>query len=233
MVTSDDIQIIIASGEGYNAEFKISVPSKVRELSEEVCAFANAAGGVVLIGVDDKNTIKGVAIDNSKRSAIQNSIGEITPALHCTLSIIEVEGKSVGVIEVPSGASKPYVLSGAIYVRIGPNSQKLTTAEQMRDFFQQSGKIYFDEAGCKDFDTIKDVDTELLRDFKKAARLNENTPDDQIFRNLKLLTEDLLFKNGAVLFFGKQPEQIFEKAIVRCVAFKGRDKRFIVDDKFF
>ena len=148
MVTLDDIQIIIASGEGYNAEFKISVPSKVRELSEEVCAFANAAGGVVLIGVDDKNAIKGVTIDNSKRSAIQNSIGEITPALHCTLSIIEVDGKSVGVIEVPSGANKPYVLSGAIYVRIGPNSQKLTTAEQMRDFFQQSGKIYFDEAGC-------------------------------------------------------------------------------------
>jgi len=103
----------------------------------------------------------------------------------------------------------------------------------MRDFFQQSGKIYFDEAGCKDFDPTKDVDTELLRDFKTAARLNENIPDDQIFRNLKLLTEDLLFKNGAVLFFGKQPEQIFEKAIVRCVAFKGRDKRFIVDDKFF
>ena len=186
MVTSDDIKFIIASGEGYNAEFKISVPSKVRELSEEVCAFANAAGGVVVIGVDDKNVIKGVTIDNSKRSAIQNSIGEITPALHCTLLMIEVEGKSVGVIEVPSGANKPYVLSGAIYVRIGPNTQKLTTAEQMRDFFQQSGKIYFDEAGCKDFDPTKDVDIDLLRDFKKAARLNENTPDEQIFRNLKL-----------------------------------------------
>ena len=233
MVTSDDIQLIISSGEGYNAEFKISVPSKVRELSEEVCAFANAAGGVIIIGVDDKNEIKGVTIDNSKRSAIQNSIGEITPALHCTLSMIEVEGKSLGVIEVPSGANKPYVLSGAIYVRIGPNTQKLTTAEQMRDFFQHSGKIYFDEAGCKDFDPTKDVDINLLSDFKVAARLNENTPDDQIFRNLKLLTEDLWFKNGAVLFFGKQPEQIFEKAIVRCVAFKGRDKRFIIDDKFF
>jgi len=65
MVTSNDIQIIIASGEGYNAEFKVSAPSKVRELSEEVCAFANVAGGVILIGVDDKNAIKGVIIDNS------------------------------------------------------------------------------------------------------------------------------------------------------------------------
>ena len=233
MITPDDIKLLVASGEGLNAEFKVSVPSKVKEISEEVCAFANAAGGVVLIGVDDKNEIKGVIVDNSKRSAIQNSIGEITPAIHCTLTMVEVDGKSVGVIEVPSGANKPYVLSGAIYVRIGPNSQKLTTAEQMRDFFQQSGKIYFDEGGCKEFDPTKDLDLELLSDFKYAARLNESTPDNQIFRNLKLLNEDNFFKNGAVLFFAKQPEQIFEKAIVRCIAFKGKDKRFIVDDKSF
>ena len=77
MITADDIQLMIASGEGYNAEFKVAVPSKVRELSEEVCAFANAAGGVLIIGVDDLNRIKGVTIDNARRSAIQNSIGEI------------------------------------------------------------------------------------------------------------------------------------------------------------
>lgn len=152
MVTPEDIQLLIAGGEGYNAEFKVSVPAKVKELSEEVCAFANAAGGVLLIGIDDNNNLKGVSIDNAKRSAIQNSIGEITPALHCTLTMVEVDGKQIGVVEVPSGANKPYVLSGAIYVRIGPNSQKLTTAEQMRDFFQQSGKIYFDEVSCPEFD---------------------------------------------------------------------------------
>ena len=233
MITADDIQLMIASGEGYNAEFKVAVPSKVRELSEEVCAFANAAGGVLLIGVDDLNRIKGVTIDNARRSAIQNSIGEISPPLHCTLSMVEVEGKTIGVIEVPSGANKPYVLSGAIYVRIGPNSQKLTTAEQMRDFFQQSGKIYFDEGSCKEFDVHTNVDVDFLKRFKSAAHLFEHTPDQQIFRNLKLFTDDGFFKNGATLFFGKEPELIFEKAIVRCVAFKGTDKRFIVDDKFF
>ena len=98
MISADDIKIIASSGEGYNAEFKVSVPSKVKEITEEVCAFANAAGGVVLIGIDDKNNIKGVNIDNAKRSAIQNSIGDITPSLSCSLSLIDVDGKSVGVI---------------------------------------------------------------------------------------------------------------------------------------
>ena len=50
------------------------MPSKVKDLTEEICAFANAAGGTVLIGVDDFNLIQGVTIDNSRRSAIQNSI---------------------------------------------------------------------------------------------------------------------------------------------------------------
>ncbi|WP_373548270.1 helix-turn-helix domain-containing protein [Haliscomenobacter sp.] len=152
MLSAEDIQLIVTSSEGYNAEFKVAVPSKVRELTEEVCAFANAAGGVVLLGVDDHNQIKGINIDNAKRSAIQNSISDISPALYCTLSMVEVEGKNIGVIEVPSGTEKPYIFSGAIYIHLGPNSQKLTTAEEMRGFFQQSGKIYFDESPCRDFD---------------------------------------------------------------------------------
>lgn len=138
-----DIKSIAQSGEGYNAEFKIRVPAKVKELVEEVCAFANAAGGVVLLGVDDNNEIRGIEINNKKRSAIQNSLHQINPNLHCPFYFVEVGGKQIGVIEVPSGLQKPYTLSGAIYVRQGANSQKITSVEQMRDFFQQSGRIYF------------------------------------------------------------------------------------------
>lgn len=233
MLTSDDIKLLLASGEGYNAEFKLSVPTKVKEITEEVCAFANAAGGVLLIGVNDANEIKGVSIDNAKRSAIQNSLNEITPHLACSLSMIEVDGKSVGVIEVPSGPNKPYVLSGAIYVRIGPNTQKLTTAEQMRDFFQQSDRIYFDEAPCKEFDEDTMVDKDFLPVFKAESQISAGIPNEQLFNSLKLYTNGRVFKNGAVLFFGKQPEAILDKAIIRCIAFEGKDKRFIIDDKPF
>ncbi|MBN8706504.1 MAG: putative DNA binding domain-containing protein [Bacteroidetes bacterium] len=233
MITSDDIKLLIASGEGYNAEFKVSVPAKVRELSEEICAFANAAGGVLLLGVNDSNQIVGVSIDNAKRSAIQNSLGEITPHLPCSLSLLEVDGFTVGVIEVPSGQQKPYVLSGAIFVRIGPNTQKLTTAEQMRDFFQQSDRIYFDEAPCEGFSWVTMVDQDFLPIFNSEAHISSGVPREQLFDNLKLFGSRRTFKNGAVLFFGKNPEQVFDKAIVRCLAFQGTDKRYISDDKSF
>lgn len=209
MLTADDIKLLVGSGEGYNAEFKVSVPSKVKELTEEVCAFANAAGGVLLIGVNDQNQLIGVSIDNTKRSAIQNSLSDITPQLSCNLTFIEVDDKNIGVIEVPSGENKPYVLSGAIYVRIGPNSQKLTTAEQMRDFFQQADKIYFDEVSCSEFNPDGMVDTEFLQLFKTEAKLGTSVSNKQIFSNLKLQNNASEFKNGAVLFFGKNPEAIF------------------------
>jgi ATP-dependent DNA helicase RecG len=150
MLNPTEIKSIIASGEGYNAEFKVSIPNKIKEITEEVCAFANASGGIVLIGVDDANNIKVVTIDNAKRSAIQNSINEISPVLKCDFNIVEVDGKDIAVIEVPSVQNKPYVLSSAIYVRQGPNSQKLTTVKEMKDFFQQPDKIYFDDAICID-----------------------------------------------------------------------------------
>ena len=231
MLNPTEIKSIIASGEGYNAEFKVSIPSKTKEITEEVCAFANASGGVVLIGVDDTNTIKGITIDNAKRSAIQNSINEISPVLKCDFNIVEIDGKDIAVIEVPSGQNKPYVLSGAIYVRQGPNSQKLTTVEEMRDFFQQADKIYFDDAICKEATIEEDIAKENIKTFRFEAGLVNATSDEQLFTNLKLVTNDGQLKNGVVLFFGSNPEKFFEKAVIRCVAFEGTDKRYIVDDK--
>jgi len=222
---------IIALGEGYQAEFKVTVPSQVKEVAQEVCAFANAAGGVILIGVNDRNQIIGITLDNAKKSAIQDAINAINPSVHCTLESVLVDGKTVLVISVPSGPNKPYVLSGAIYVRIGPNSQKLTSAEEMSDFFQQSSKIYFDEMACKSFDQNSDLDNSFFDMFKIESGISRAISDEQIISNLRLVDEDGNFKNGSVLFFGSNPHKFFEKAFIRCTQFQGTDKRYIVDDK--
>ena len=40
MMTVLELENLISSGEGYNTEFKVSFPSKVKEITEEICAFA-------------------------------------------------------------------------------------------------------------------------------------------------------------------------------------------------
>lgn len=230
-MTAEQLQNIISMGEGYQAEFKKSVPSKKREIAEEVCAFANAAGGLVIIGVDDDNIIHGVSINNKKRSEIQDALNNITPKLRCNFQDYTLPEGNVFVIEVPSGAQKPYVYGGAIYVRIGPNSQKLSTAEEMREFFQKSDKIFFDEAPCPGFEIPGDVDKKTYNYFIAEAGITPAIQLQQVFENLRLLDADNKVKNGAVLFFGAEPEKYFDKAFIRCVAYDGEDKRFIADDK--
>jgi len=233
MLNKNDIKSIISSGEGYNAEFKVRVPKKLKDITEEVCAMANAAGGVILIGVDDKNQIIGTDIENQKRSAIQNSLNEINPHIHCPLYSVEVDGTKIWVIEVSSGSQKPYTLSGAIYVRQGPNSQKLTSVEQMRDFFQQSNRIFFDEAPCLGFNVTKDFDSNWFEEFRLEAGLSKTVSQEQIINNLKLILPDNNIKNGGALFFGSAPEQFIETAVIRCIAFDGTNKTQIIDDKVY
>lgn len=103
MLNTEAIQTLIDSGEGYHVEFKVRIPSKVRELTEEICAFANADGGHLLIGIDDSGQIIGTDLENDKRSAIQGSISEISPALHCELYPVNIKDKTIWAIEVPSG----------------------------------------------------------------------------------------------------------------------------------
>lgn len=101
MLTATQILELVKGGEGYNVDFKRSLPSKGKEISDEVAGFANAVGGYILIGVDNNNQIIGAEIDNNRRSAIQDTIGEISPALKCEIYTVDVEGKAVWVYRCP------------------------------------------------------------------------------------------------------------------------------------
>jgi ATP-dependent DNA helicase RecG len=233
MITSEDIKRMAERGESYNVDFKVAVPQKVRDITEEVCSFANAAGGVVLVGIDDHGVIKGASIDNSKRSAIQDSIGEISPALHCEMYPIEVEGKEVWVIEVPAGRQIPYFFGGSVFVREGANSQKLTNVEEIRELFQQAEKIYYDSIPNKKYNLYDNLDADIMKAFRREAHISNNVEYDQLLENIQAFTEEGDVKRGAILFFAKHPENLFFHAVVRCIQFKGTDKLHIIDDKTF
>ena len=233
MITAEDIKRMAERGESYNVDFKVTVPQKVRDITEEICSFANAVGGYVLIGIDDHGTIKGTTIDNSKRSAIQGSIGEISPALHCDLYSVEVDGAEVWVVEVPAGRQVPYVFGGSVFVRGGANSQKLTNVEEIRELFQQAEKIYYDSIPTRKYNIYDNLDADILKVFRREAHISNNVDDEQLLENLQAFTENGDVKRGAILFFDKHPENLFFHAVVRCTQFKGTDKLQIIDDKIF
>ncbi len=233
MLSAEDIKDLVNGGEGYNVDFKRNVPSKVRELTEEVCSFLNAAGGYLLIGVNDNNEIVGAEIDNGKRSAIQGSIGEISPMCHYNMYDVVVDGKKVWVIEVPSGKNKPYFFSGSTYLREGANSQKLTNVEEIREVFQRHERIYFDAIPLPKVNLMELLDKENFREFKREAHIISDVDDYQILDSMRVFDDNNVAKSGGVLFFANHPENVFFHAVVRCVLFKGTDKVYILDDKTF
>ena len=222
---------LIAQGEGQHVEFKESVPSKVRELSEEVCAFSNATGGYVLIGVNNKSEfVKGFIIDNTKRSSIQDSLDAIQPAVSCDFYPLTVQGHDIWVIEVQEGDNKPYVASGSIFVRRGANSQKLRTPAEMRQLFDDAGALHFDEAFNKWF-RREEVSGQAVREVKEKAGITSPAPAPELIRNLELLGPKGEMTNVVPMFFSEECGKRIPQAVIRCVLFKGTNKVHIIDSK--
>lgn len=55
----------IKTGESANTEFKVEVPKKSEKYIKSVVAFANTAGGKIILGVDDK-THEIVGVEKTK-----------------------------------------------------------------------------------------------------------------------------------------------------------------------
>ena len=106
-MTRDAISDLIAGGEGATVEFKRSL---ARDVGRELCAFANAGGGMVLLGVTDAGKVVGVADHNRSKARVLSTARSADPP-------IEVEVESAGEVlrvAVPPQKRKPYSFGGAV-----------------------------------------------------------------------------------------------------------------------
>ena len=108
-MTITEFEIILQEGESYKVEFKESTD---KNLAEEVCAFSNASGGRIFIGVDDKGKITGTDISNTSRSRIQDTLRQIQPDLAVKLDVF----KNVIILSIPEGKEKPYSCSKGFFL---------------------------------------------------------------------------------------------------------------------
>lgn len=229
-MTAENFEKILKQGENETVEFKKSL---TKEIKNEICSFLNSSGGKIFVGVDDNNSVCGVKIDNKIRSQLQTSIEAISPRPNTVIEEIEFLGKTVLIIDCVTDERKPYMVSGSIFIRVGANSQKLTTPNEVMEFFQQANKIYWDKTSCKKFNYSNDFDNTLLENFISNAKITNALSQEQIIENLDLKDDNGYFKSGSVLFFAKNPEKYFPYIGIRCILFKGNNKRYIVDDKLF
>jgi ATP-dependent DNA helicase RecG len=224
-----DLDAILLNGEGYTVEFKVS-PDK--SLAQEVCAFANASGGRIFIGISDDGKVIGTDTSNASRARIQDTVNQIEPRLPVNITVHE----NIIIINVPQGKDKPYSCSRGFFMRSGPNSQKLERNDII-EFFQSEGQIRYDSIVQDNLAVDDNFDEKAYKEFLQMADISEVIPRNAILKNLgciEILDGKAVYTNAGALFFRNNSEDmVYQHATVVCGLYKGTDKAYILDVKEF
>jgi ATP-dependent DNA helicase RecG len=188
-----------------------------------VCGFANAQGGTIFIGKDDKGNVVGVAESKKLMDDIPNKIRN---AMGITVEVnLHEENLPTGqaggnhFIEIITPPySVPISLRGRYYYRSGSTKQELTGASLNEFLLKKSGKTWDDVIEPRaNFDDIdeKAVNT-FLKASENAGRLPENNglSIPEFFEKLRL-TENGQLKRSALILFGKDPGKFYPNTFVK------------------
>ncbi len=211
-------------GEGFTTEFKRSGTSS---LGREICAFANATGGVIFIGVTDMGEIVGVADHNRLKSEVQAIARSADPPVAVDITSV---GK-VLCVSVPEQHSKPYSFGGKFYIREGASSQQLSR-EEIRAFFFKEGLVHFDETACRRFSLSEDLTEDVWELFCRRANIPQELDRYTALENLHLIHDGQMTHAGAWLL-AKDIRKFTVSADVACALFMGTDKLRILDRRGF
>lgn len=227
-----DLVEILKRPEGKTLEFKRDLSTPAGAL-KTIVAFANTAGGILLLGVEDKQRhVRGVRAPLDLEERLANLISDrIAPRLLPEIEILPWRRTQVLAVQVHPSPSRPHYLSreglaGGAYVRVGSTNRRADAEliEELRRFARGEA---FDEQ------PMPGLDSEAL-DFRAAsesfASVRKLARRD--LATLRLVTDHQGQKVptvGGVILFGKDRERHFPDAWIQAGRFAGIDRSRIVD----
>ena len=231
-----DLVQILTRPEGKTLEFKRDLSSPEGVLKTLV-AFANTAGGTLLVGVEDRTrNVRGVpdALDVEER--IANIVSDaIAPRLLPEIEMLPWRSTQVIAIQVHPSAARPHYLKrdgaeSGTYVRVGSTNRR-ADADMLQELRRAARGETYDEQ------PMADLDSEAL-DFRAAS---ESFKPTRTLRKRDLETLRLLTAHqghtvptvGGVLLFGRDRERHFPDAWIQAGRFDGVDKSRILDGAEF
>ena len=228
-MTEQELQSIIEQGEGYFTEFKRNFTSDIKK---EMVSFANASGGKIFLGVEDKGTISGVKIRNELLSKVQGAASDCDPPILISTQKI---GSNVLLVNVTEGQAKPYRSTNGFYIRNGANAQKMRTNDIL-EYIEQEGRIRFDEQIRTDVDYKKYFSVKKWQNFARLSKIDASQNYNFILKSLGAVKETNgteYFTNAGILLFAETPMYLLPQSSIACVLYKGNEKVNIIDRKEF
>ena len=238
----DKIISLISKGENQTVEFKTSFQ---KEVIESVVAFANAKGGKIFIGVKDNGIIQGIDINQESLKDWINQIKVNTqPQILVDIEKIEIENKTIAVVDVKEYPIKPIAYKNRYYKRV-QNSNHLMDLIEITNMNLQSLQLSWDSYVAQDT-YLDDLDAKKIEIFfqrvdeKGRFRLSGTTKEK--LQKLNLI-QGKAVSNAAKLLFAKElntytihlgrfktPSMIIDDKIIKSTLFEAVEEsmRFII-----
>ncbi len=240
MIPATELARRIRLGEDSTLELKrvvlggerVSSPRR-SDFADELAALANARGGTVVLGVDDKTRqIQGIPIgglDVVEGWAREVCNDSVTPALDAHIHKVELEGADghpvpVIFMEIPRSLFV-HRSPGGYFRRLGSSKREMAPEVLARHFQErsQSRMIRFDEALVPDT-APDDLDYALTRRFLREDSAENGVTEDSA-RKLRVVATDLDGTHGltvaGVLLCTRKPQRWLPHAYVQAVSYAG------------
>jgi predicted HTH transcriptional regulator len=228
----DSVPDLLSRPEGKTLEFKRDLSSP-DGLIRTIVAFANGAGGTVLVGVEDRTrAVLGLPEPQKEVERLVNLVSDrIEPRLAPDVEVLPWRDTHVVVVHVFPSPSRPHCVKrlgpeAGTFVRIGASTRRADPAqiEELRRFSR---------GGTFDEETRPEFDTEAV-DFQGAS---ECFAPVRVLRRADLRTLGLTVlhqgrevpTNGGILLFGVKRADVFPESVLRAGCFSGTDRSEILD----
>ena len=228
----------IILGEDATIEFKREMPHR-NSLADEIAAFANDQGGMILIGIDDNREIVGIELqklDNIEKTVVEICNDSIKPTVPIFTEKLRIDDKNLLKIEIPRSFFVHKTHNG-YYTRQEKTKKEMST-EQLARLFQtrsQPRKTHFDTL------PVPNTYRRTLRESLYRRFITEDATED-VIEDL-LLKRRLLVKEGreirasvaGVLMCHDTPDEFLYNSFIQAVYYSGKEKdaNYQIDAKDF
>ena len=193
--------------ENQHIEFKQSWRD---EYLQYICGFANAQGGTLYIGIDDKGEVCGIKNAHTLLENLPNQINQTMGLLAQVDLHVDEEKEYISIHVEPSDQAISY--RGKFYYRSGSTLQEMNGVA-LTDFLFRKNNTTWDQSIVEEA-TLNELDAESVDYFVRKAvdaqRLDASVRElshIQLLRKLKLVNHEDQLTMAALLLFGKDIEK--------------------------
>ncbi len=172
------------------------------QVAEYIAAFANAEGGVLILGIEDDRTITGYQLPQDALNSILKTPSTRLRPTQPDGFIINVEGRKVIVFDVPASDVPVQVIGDGFPLRMG--DQTVQSSESQINTLKFEGMAESWESRRSSM-TLADLDERLLERARQGAGLSALSDEDYLLKR-KLADRrgrGIVLRNAAALLFAR------------------------------